>query len=103
MAPIGWNSGMTLLRRAAARGGERGAGTAQLWPEAGNVLDYAGRLGEDRDCLHHSTSPVTPAPLSVTKGGLSCLDLAYIAPPVMHRTRCPKTGPHSSLKAAAMA
>jgi hypothetical protein len=51
MAPIGWNSGITLLWRAAARDWERGAGTASLWPEAGILLDYAGRLGEDRDCL----------------------------------------------------
>src|SRR5687768_7672072 len=43
-------------------------------------LTMQGRLGEDRDCLDHGPSPVTPAPLSVTKGGLSFLDLC------LHRT-----------------
>jgi hypothetical protein len=50
-------------------------------------LTMRGRLGEDRDCLDHSTSPVTPAPLSVTKGGLSCLDLC------LHRTS--SNAPHT--------
>jgi hypothetical protein len=52
-----------------------------------NVLDYAGRLGEDRDCYisgpHRSRQP----PLSVMKGGLSCLDLC------LHRTS--SNAPHT--------